>query len=142
MAPFADPYAVRAGSASSSSPAAAKHEDSGKGQGKGGKNGGKGNRGPDPTLQQLGHLAPQAKALQSSAAAMGWALSFTPKGSGRGVGSRGKANDNYSSNKTIKRSSATKVFSSGPSGMISQAVVKEGGRPAVMLVGRKEVPIS
>ena len=102
MAPFADPYAVRAGSASSSSPAAAKHEDSGKGQAKGGKKGGKGNRGPDPTLQQLGHLAPRAKSFQSSAAAMGLALSFTPKGSGRGVENRGKPNDSPSHNKSIR----------------------------------------
>ena len=44
-----------------------------------GKGGNKGNSTHNLTLKQLSHLASQAKALQSSAAALGWAISFTPR---------------------------------------------------------------
>ena len=86
MAPWADPFAAAPGSTGSAASAARSSQDSGKGGGqpKGGKRGGKGSRGQDPTLQQLGHLAPQAKALQASAAALGWATSISPNGPGKG----------------------------------------------------------
>ena len=102
MAPRACPLS-HAGSAFGSS--AHRGQDSGKGQRKGGgKGGNKGTRGQDPTLRQLGHLAPQAKAMQSSAAALGWTISFTPKGGGKW------RNDNNPNRNPNTKSAATKVF--------------------------------
>ena len=90
--------------------------------------GGKGGKGSGNTNHQLEHLTPQAQALQAAAAAMGYAMSLRPKGQGKG--------------KQSKRTNPTKVFSAGPAGLIKTAVVKEGGRPAIMEVNGKHVPIS
>ena len=124
MAPWTHP------GASSSSGSAGGSKDrtngpSGKGRGK---QSGKGRRDAGSTLSQLGHLTPQARALQASAAAMGFALSLKPKGQGK--------------ERQSKRTNPTKVFSAGPAGLIKTAVVKEGGRPAIMEVNGKQLPIS
>ena len=133
MAPWSCPLA-RAGSSSAS--AAQRSQDSGKGQRKGGgKGGNKGNSTHNLTLKQFGHLASQAKALQSSAATLGWTISFTPKGSGKGAN---KGNNNTSNRN--QKSAAIRVFSSGPAG--GQPTIKEGGKPAVMTINGKEVPIA
>ena len=133
MAPWACPLA-HAGSSSAS--AAQRSQDSGKGQRKGGgKGGNKGNSTHNLTLKQFGHLASQAKALQSSAATLGWTISFTPKGSGKGAN---KGNNNTSNRN--QKSAAIRVFSSGPAG--GQPTFKEGGKPAVMTINGKEVPIA
>ena len=102
MAPWRCPVSVGAAGSGLHS-AQDSGEGTSKGQGKGSSRGSKGKKGSAATLQQLGHLAPQARALQSSAAAMGWALSLTPKGHGKG-------SQKGSNQKTAKRSASTKVL--------------------------------
>ncbi len=121
MAPWVHP------GASSGSSGGSKRSEGSTGKG-GGKQSGKGRKDSGGSLKQLGHLTPQAKALQASAAAMGFALSLKPKGQGKGKQSR--------------RTYPTKVFSAGPAGIVKTAVVKEGGRPAVMEVNGKQLPIA
>ena len=123
MAPWAHPGAAPSSSAGGAS---------GKGNGKGRKpSGGKGGKGWQEfggTPKQLEHLTPHAKALQAAAAAMGFAMSLKPKGQGKGTKPR--------------RTQPTKVFSAGPAGIIKTATVKEGGRPAIMEVNGKQLPIA
>ena len=57
-----------------------------------------------------------------------------PKGAGKG------GNKGNNSNKNQK-SAAIKVFSSGPAGL-QPTLIKEGGKPATMSIGGKEVPIA
>ena len=59
---------------------------------------------------------------------MGYALALKPKGQGK--------------DKSSRRTKSTKVFSAGPAGITKHPTVKEGGRPAIMEVHGKQVPIS
>ena len=122
MAPWAEPGSASAAASGSAG------KSNGKGRKESGGKGGKGWQGSGHTNHQLGHLTPQAQALQAAAAAMGYAMSLKPKGQGKGTKTR--------------RTQPTKVFSAGPAGITKHPTIKEGGRPAIMEVNGKQLPIS